>query len=1137
MQQQPKNPEQDTPKTTSSYPENKWMQQTSVDAAMIQNLPGGYYCCSAEEGYPFLYMSDRFLHILGWTAEEIRTQFQNQFSNLLHPDDLPLLSTYIERISLSAKGQNYLEQIYRLRGKDGYRWVLDSSMQMQLHDERFFQCFITDITTFIAERDEQNAELERLRAQQVNLLENQLDTERQYMDVISRKYILVYHADLKTNQAKVLKLNAHSNADKMSDMYPGAHFHYLSFIHRFAENYIVKNKQHFLDMLHPDYITQQLQTVPRYSFRYEGVPNPVGNHHYEIQVIRVNDLAFDGNVLITAEEIDPLVHAEERRQAELNAERKYLDSLCWDYTAVYRVNLKNNTSIPLKVEKNTFVADLPQFQLRKEFPFVKYLKFYSNKFVAPKDRERFQQSLLPDNLCKELQTLPRFVFRYHSIPTPAGYIHFEAQAIRLTEHPEEDDILLAFRHIDDVIAVELRYQEKLNIERQYLDVLSRDFTSVYHVNLDDNTATPLKQGENTNASLLNLKLRQTFSYSQNMLSYCENYICKSSQLGFLLFMARDNLRKSLRKMERYVYRYRCIPDPKGHEHFEVAAIRLKDDPTDGNILIAFRYIDDAVTAEQRLRYELEERLEQEQQQNEILAALGRNYHAIFQLNLIEDTHEAISCQEEIRPYYPDIPSAQELLKNLCDKIVDTKYSARMHQFFDLSTLAQRLQNQEFVEAECITKDGVWLRQRLIAKHRNPAGTVIHALYVTQIINDEKQYQEHLIAKAEYANLANQSKTSFISQVAHDIRTPMNSIFGFLEIAEANLDNPENLEKVRYSLGKIHAAGEFLKNLVNDVLDISRMEDGKVTLQPEEVSLTQMLEDIKTSISVAADEKNQTFRMEIHDIRHDHIVTDLLRIMQIYSNVLSNAVKYTPNDGIIIFTLHQEEITERHAVRLCAKITDTGIGMSEEFMQNMFGKFERGTDTRINKVSGYGLGLTIVKQLVDLMGGTIDVQSQLGEGTTFCIDLEMPYVDHAAVAVVQPEVDYAALCRGMHLLVAEDNELNREVITELLAMHEITCDCAEDGAVCLERFRHAAEGTYDAVLMDMQMPIMDGIAATRNLRALPLPWAKTIPIIAMTANALKDDVKKCLDAGMNQHLSKPVDMAAMLKTLSETTGKA
>lgn len=673
-------------------------------------------------------------------------------------------------------------------------------------------------------------------------------------------------------------------------------------------------------------------------------------------------------------------------------------------------------------------------------------------------------------------------------------------------------------------------ETQLDTERQYLDILCRDFVSVFHVNLKMNAAIPLKLDPLTNAGKMDIQLRQEIAYDAMVDVYSRNYVADAYSAGFRQFMSEAGLRRTLRETERCAYRYICHPNEGGHEHFEVQALRIKDDPLDTNVLIAFRYIDDQVTEEQKQQFELEERLERERMQNEDFAALSGNYQAIFRRDLQKDSYTKVACSEQIRHYYDESQSAaSRMLEDLCDRIIAEKDYERMRAFFDLSTLAQRLRDRPSVEAECITRGGNWHRAQLIARRRDAGGEATHALYVTHVIDDEKQYEEHLIAKAEYANQANQSKSSFVSQVAHDIRTPMNSIFGFLEIAEANADNAE---KVRYSIGKIRAAGEFLKNLVNDVLDISRMEDGRFTLQLEQVSLSNLLEDVFSSMRIAAAEKNQNFCMRMGEFAHDQIIADELRVMQIYTNVISNAIKYTPVGGNVDFTIHQQEIPGQERVRIVAEIVDNGIGMSEEFLEKMFMKFERATDTRINKVSGYGLGLSIVKQLLDMMGGSVDVRSQLGVGTRFHIELEVPFVAKTAAQSAQAETDYAAICAGMRLLVAEDNALNREVITELLAMYGMKCECAEDGRQCMERFQLAPEGSYDVILMDMQMPVMNGVDATRQIRMLPTPGAQTIPIIAMTANAMRDDVKKCMDAGMNSHLSKPVDMAQLLKTLAE-----
>lgn len=242
------------------------------------------------------------------------------------------------------------------------------------------------------------------------------------------------------------------------------------------------------------------------------------------------------------------------------------------------------------------------------------------------------------------------------------------------------------------------------------------------------------------------------------------------------------------------------------------------------------------------------------------------------------------------------------------------------------------------------------------------------------------------------------------------------------------------------------------------------------------------------------------------------------------------VKYTPEVGMVEFEAYQELLPNDKKVRIVAKITDTGIGMSEEFMDRMFCKYERAIDTHVNSVSGYGLGLTIVKQLVNLMEGTLDVHSQLNEGTTVCVKIDVPYLDGELDMMPVELPDYVAVCSGMHLLVAEDNELNREVIGELLSMYQITCDYAEDGDICVEQFKAAECGRYDAILMDMQMPNMNGVEAARRIRDLPYVYAKEVMIIAMTANALNEDVQKCLDAGMNIHLTKPIDMKQLLEIL-------
>lgn len=667
--------------------------------------------------------------------------------------------------------------------------------------------------------------------------------------------------------------------------------------------------------------------------------------------------------------------------------------------------------------------------------------------------------------------------------------------------------------------------------QQYMELLTQDFLVVYLVNLRENTSTPIKADPRvTQYDPVEVNLRKVNPYRERIEVYSRGFVVADLQEEFMRVMQAENLLRELERAPRFVYRYRTMPRQAGQQYFEAQALRMQETAQTGEALIAFRCIDDVVTAQQRRQIEREEQIEREHHQLEILRALGRNYQAIFRIDLQTDSYMEISCHEKLRPYCDNSePSAARTLAKVCERVISPRYVRRMQSFFDLSTLAQRLADREYVEAECVTRENSWYRTKFIVKRRSEAGEATHVLYVTQIIDSEKQYEERLIAKAEYAEYANRAKTEFISQIAHDIRTPMNAIFGFLEIAEANIDDRA---KVSYSMQRIRRAGELLKALADDVLDITRMEQGKLELKPTEVSVSGMMKEFKEfSRSVDADKKHD-LRFDVHDIRCGRIVADPLRLHQIYSNVFSNAVKYTPEGGSITVEVYQEPLSDEGKVRLVSVITDTGIGMSEEFMEKMFTKFERETDTRVNQISGFGLGLSIVKQLVDLVGGTIQVRSRQGEGTAFTIRLDVPCVPDVPVDKTETGADHIADCAGLHLLVAEDNELNREVITALLEMHGMSCECVENGALCLERLRTSPQDRYDAVLMDMQMPVMNGVEATEQIRALPLPWAKTIPILAMTANAMQNDVQSCLAAGMDRHLAKPVDMLQLTGALWE-----
>ncbi len=512
--------------------------------------------------------------------------------------------------------------------------------------------------------------------------------------------------------------------------------------------------------------------------------------------------------------------------------------------------------------------------------------------------------------------------------------------------------------------------------------------------------------------------------------------------------------------------------------------------------------------------------------------------------------------------------------------------------------------------------------------------------------------------ARESEAANRAKTDFLSTMSHDIRTPMNAIIGLTSIAEKNLGDPQ---AVGENLRKISLASSHLLTLINDILDISKVESGKLTLSPLTFSIVETAENLVNISQPMIKEKNIDFSFRINHMEKEYLYADQLRLNQIYINILSNAIKYTQPGGRVSVDLREEESSVPGCVKLCYIVADNGIGMTPAFMAKMYQPFSRQTDSRVNSIQGTGLGLAITKKMVDLMGGTIDCESAPGEGTTFTIRIDIPVADrqredlrlealevlivdddpvllqstvdtlesmgvradcagsgaealdmvarrheqgrdYGIVIVdwrmpemdgvetvrrirsdvnpnipillisaydwsdiedsargagangfiskplfrsklyakinellgteaksIEPEDDYTDLA-GLNILVAEDNDINWEIISAMLGMYGVTTERAENGRVCVDKMAAADEGQYMLIFMDIQMPVMNGLDATRAIRRLPRPWAAAIPIIAMTADAFSENVVACMDAGMNGHIAKPIDIKLVIKEI-------
>ena len=381
-----------------------------------------------------------------------------------------------------------------------------------------------------------------------------------------------------------------------------------------------------------------------------------------------------------------------------------------------------------------------------------------------------------------------------------------------------------------------------------------------------------------------------------------------------------------------------------------------------------------------------------------------------------------------------------------------------------------------------------------------------------------------------AENANKAKTDFLSNMSHDIRTPMNAIIGMTSLIRHDAGNKAKV--IEYA-DKIDISSQHLLGIINNVLDMSKIEAGKTVFKYTDFSILDFITELNTIFHSQIDEKNQTLTIIKENIRHEWVNGDQVHLMQIFSNLVSNAVKYTQEGGKIQFLVEECETKSSVYAKYRFLVSDNGMGMSADFKETIFDAFTRAESSMTNKIQGTGLGMAITKNLVEAMGGTIDVESELGQGSCFEVLIDLRIAEDRFVSSAeQAEKDEPAgnVLKGMRFLCAEDNELNAEILMELLKIEGAECTICENGKRVLEAFEQSAPGDYDMILMDVQMPVMNGYEATKAIRRSSHELAKTIPIIAMTANAFSEDIQHSLAAGMNAHVSKPIEMKVLEKTI-------
>ena len=452
-------------------------------------------------------------------------------------------------------------------------------------------------------------------------------------------------------------------------------------------------------------------------------------------------------------------------------------------------------------------------------------------------------------------------------------------------------------------------------------------------------------------------------------------------------------------------------------------------------------------------------------------------------------------------------------------------------------------SDNILTVECAVPNNTWYFDIIPSEGWSPRSYWIMCIVISYVVSlliatvfylisskkhRERQYEAELEKSAEQAKNANEAKTRFLFNMSHDIRTPMNAIVGFSGLLEKNLQNER---KAKEYLEKIQSSGNLLLRIINQVLEMARIESGTAVLQLKAEDMDALFHRVNTVFEEDVRKKNLQYHAVL-DVRHHYVVCDQTKLQEIMLNIISNAIKYTPEGHSIYVEVHEAVSENPSKIRYIFSCEDTGIGMSEEYLPHIYEEFSREHSTTENKVPGTGLGLPIIKSMIELMGGSIQVESRQGIGTKFTIDLSFDIALKEEVYGSEDTIESSAIhtIKGKRILLVEDNELNAEIAKTVLEDVGALITRAENGQQALELFKEKPAGTFDVILMDLMMPVMDGYTATRKIRELERSDAKTVPIIAMTANAFQEDAEKCIAVGMNAHLAKPLDIEKMKKTI-------
>lgn len=823
---------------------------------------------------------------------------------------------------------------------------------------------------------------------------------------------------------------------------------------------------------------------------------------------------------------------------EIVSQDNLIQALAIPYENIYTVNVDTGEAVCYRMGQTM------QERYGHKFAVGDYeenIKSYIDNDVLEEDRELFAPLRRMQDVTELLSDRKTYYFNYRVFRNNE-IRYYQCQLVKPVV--DGNEFVVGFKDVDEEKRQELIQQhrledalaalEKANAALQEEMAISEALSQEYHslFKIDATTgAMSIYRTDGIGMKMETLKkLMELGIYDGGILDkYIDSFVAPEDKERVRNSTRLSVLQKKVPDKGLFKIGFRRILDGES-SYYEMNTVKIKDKEGMVTFIMGMRDVDAEVRSQIKQTREME-------MQREIIEGLGSEYFSVLLVDPETDyvtvfreegmtgrriavfCHEHNNCWSEIIPNY-----AKELVSD-----------ASRNEFAEKLSLPYiRSGEKEYsLTYEYVTGAGIVYYQVRVAFVHKVDGTiaaVVGTRNVDNLIKKERLQEMELQKAYVAAEAASKAKSDFLFNMSHDIRTPMNAIIGFTTLLERHLDDEKAVQNY---LKKIKTSNEFLLSLINNVLEMARIESGKERLDETNENVTEFLQSVFILFDSQMQEKGIQFIQSIH-VEHEDVIFDQTKMREILLNLLSNALKYTPSGGTVTISLTELPADSPGYVIYQTTIKDTGIGMSEEFISHIFEDFSRERSSTESKVSGTGLGTAIVKKLVDLMHGTIEVESELGKGTKITFTMQHRIAGAKETKQVRKSTKQYQLedFRGKRILLAEDNELNAEIAVAILEEAGFEVDCAEDGIICVDMIEKAASDYYDLILMDIQMPNMDGYKATQVIRRLPDKQKARIPIIAMTANAFEEDKKNAFKVGMNGHIAKPIHVEELFKSLAE-----